>query len=302
MKPCSCICGLLAILLAGAVSAQTTRNPVPLVVSTAWLDQHLQDPQIVVVHVGQSSRAYKRGHIPGARFLWTQALAYSDADLTLELPSAQQSDSVLRNLGVAEGTHVVLSFDGGNVAPATRVLFTLEYLGLGGRVSLLDGGFDAWKAEGHPVNAEVPRPPGGMYAPRLHPEIVADADWTLRHLQDRNVSIIDARAPQFYAGRGGGMPRPGHIPGAVNIAFSSVVDSTNRIKDLEALRSVFRDAGVKPGSTVVTYCHIGQQASLLYVCAKLLGYDARIYDGSFEDWSSRDELPVVGPSEHPDKK
>ena len=89
------------------------------------------------------------------------------------------------------------------------------------------------------------------------------------------------------------MPRGGHIPGAKNIPFSSLVDDTsNKFKSPDALRALFNTAGVKQGDSVATYCHIGQQASLLYFVARYLGYDTHLYDGSFEDWSRRPELPV----------
>ena len=89
------------------------------------------------------------------------------------------------------------------------------------------------------------------------------------------------------------MPRGGHIPKAKNIPFSSLVEEgNNRFKSATALRELFSQADVKTGSSVATYCHIGQQASLLYFVARYLGYDAHVYDGSFEDWSSRSELPV----------
>jgi thiosulfate/3-mercaptopyruvate sulfurtransferase len=92
------------------------------------------------------------------------------------------------------------------------------------------------------------------------------------------------------------MPRPGHIPGAVNISFSSIVDSTNRLKDPASLRRIFQQAGVKQGSRVISYCHIGQQATLVYFAAKYLGYEAQVYDGSFEEWSGRKDLPLLNPA------
>jgi thiosulfate/3-mercaptopyruvate sulfurtransferase len=88
------------------------------------------------------------------------------------------------------------------------------------------------------------------------------------------------------------MPRGGHIPGARNIPFDSVVEDSNKFKSVETLRQLFNTAGVKPGDSVTTYCHIGQQASLLYFVARYLGYEAHLYDGSFEDWSHHPELPV----------
>jgi thiosulfate/3-mercaptopyruvate sulfurtransferase len=272
-----------------------------LIVTPAWLAAHLDDPNLIVFHVGSSKRDYAKGHIPRARFLWTMSLASTTEDLTLELPPAEQADSVLKKLGVSDGVRIVLCFANGNVTPTTRVFLTLEYLGLAGKVSLLDGGLDAWKSEGRQVTAEPAKHSRGTYVPRAHPEVVVDGDWVAAHLNDRGVAIVDARGTQFYQGHGGGMPRAGHIPGAVNIQFSSLVDSTNRLKDRHELEKIFVSAGVKPGVTVVPYCHIGQQASLVFFVARYLGYDARLYDGSFEDWSSRDDLPVVNPSDESKK-
>ena len=266
-----------------------------MLVSTAWLQEHLNDPSLVILHTGTNRREYKDGHIQGARFLWTQALAYSDPDLTLELPSKAQADSVLKKLGISEKSNIVLVFDGSNVSPTTRVFFTLDYLGLGERVSLLNGGLDAWKAEGRPVVTEVPKVAEGSFAPSPNADLVVSGNWTMDNLDNSKVSVVDARAAQFYSGNGGGMPRPGHIPNAINIPFSSLVDSTNRLKDPASLRRIFQQAGVKKGSRVVSYCHIGQQATIVYFVAKYLGYEASVYDGSFEEWSGRKDLPVVNP-------
>ncbi|HEX7573043.1 MAG TPA: sulfurtransferase [Bacteroidota bacterium] len=272
-----------------------------LIVTPAWLAAHLDDPNPIVFHVGSSKRDYTKGHIPRARFLWTMSLSTTTEDLTLELPPTEQADSVLKNLGVSDGARIVLCFANGNVTPTTRIFLTLEYLGLSGKVSLLDGGLDAWKAEGRPMTAEAVKHSHGTYVPRAHPELIVGADWVAAHLNDKTVAIVDARGAQFFQGHGGGMPRAGHIPGAVNIQFSALVDSTNRLKGKPELEKIFEAAGVKPGVTVVSYCHIGQQASLVYFVAKYLGYDARLYDGSFEDWSSRDDLPVVNPAGEPGK-
>jgi thiosulfate/3-mercaptopyruvate sulfurtransferase len=267
-----------------------------MLVSTAWLQEHLNDPSLVILHTGTNRREYKDGHIQGARFLWTQALAYSDPDLTLELPSKAQADSVLKKLGISEKSRIILCFDGSNVSPTTRVFFTLEYLGLGDRVSLLDGGLDAWKAEGRPIVTETPTTAEGTFVSEVKANLVVTSDWLKDNLTNPAISIVDARAAQYYFGNGGGMPRPGHIPNAVNIPFSSVVDSTNKLKDPASLKHIFQQAGVKQGSRVISYCHIGQQASLVYFVAKYLGYEAQVYDGSFEDWSGRKDLPLVNPA------
>jgi thiosulfate/3-mercaptopyruvate sulfurtransferase len=179
------------------------------------------------------------------------------------------------------------------------VFLTLDYLGLGDRTSILDGGLPAWRAEGRPVTTEVPAPSTslkpGAFTPHPNQKIVVDAAWVNGNLNKPGVMILDARTAKFYTGEEvGRMPRGGHIPGAKSIPFSSLVeDSDNKFKSIETLRQLFNTAGVKKGDSVATYCHIGQQASLLYFVARYLGYDAHLYDGSFEDWSHRPVLPVV---------
>lgn len=92
------------------------------------------------------------------------------------------------------------------------------------------------------------------------------------------------------------MPRAGHLPSAVNIPFITLADSANKLKDSATLRKMLADAGITQGDQVVSYCHIGQQTTVTYFVAKYRGYDARLYDGSFEDWTKRAELRVVAPA------
>ena len=144
------------------------------------------------------------------------------------------------------------------------------------------------------MTTEVVTPKQGKLKVNPRSALVVDAAWVNSNAKKDGIKILDARAPQFYSGAEvGRMPRGGHIPGAVNIPFSSLLeDSTNKFKSAAALRELFKSAGATPGTTVATYCHIGQQASLLYFAARYLGYNAHLYDGSFEEWSRKAELPV----------
>jgi len=283
-----------------SADAVTTAVREPWLVSTAWLQDHQADG-LVVIQVAGTRREYLKGHLPGARFLWAQAFAPSTPDGTYDLPTLAQATALFRELGLAPDSRIVLVYSGAAVQQAARALLTLEQFGLGGRVSILNGGFDAWKAEGRPVTVEVPAVASGSAVAKDGGRMVADAAYVQARLDAPGTTIVDARDARFYNGEGGGQPRPGHIPGAVNVPYGSLVEGT-KIKDEAALRQIFAAAGVKAGSEVVSYCHIGQQASLVWLVARMLGHEARLYDGSFEDWSGRDDLPVVNPAAEREKK
>jgi thiosulfate/3-mercaptopyruvate sulfurtransferase len=285
--------GLMLSLFLLVLIAPAQERKVPIVLSTAWLADHLQDPDVVVLHVAFSRKDYALEHIPGARFVWYSWLAVSTPDASTEMPTVEQADTLLESLGLTSHSTVVLCFSRASVTPTTRILLALSYFGFGHQVSLLDGGLEAWKSEGRPVSTEVPAARRTSLNLATRPEVIVDADWLRANLSTPSVSIIDARDRNFYKGEGGGILRQGHIRGAVSIPFSSVLDSTNRVKNLAELHKVFEDAGITRGKKVVTYCHVGQQATLVYTVARLLGYDAAVYDGSFEDWNVRgEEYPV----------
>ena len=285
---------LFAVFALPGSAADDARAQSSLIVSTEWVGKHLTDDSLVLLQVGDK-KEYDDAHIPGAQFAALADISTPRGQgLTLELPSVDQLKTAFEKLGVTDKSHVVVYFGKDWVTPTARVFMTLDYLGLGDRTSILDGGLPAWRAEGRTVTAEVREPRRGSLTPHPNAKLVVDAAWVSANLNKSGVAIVDARASKFYTGaEAGQMPRAGHIPSAKSIPFSSVVeDNTNKFKSAEALRSLFNSAGVKQRDTVTTYCHIGQQASLLYFVARYLGYEAHLYDGSFEDWSRRPELPV----------
>lgn len=295
----------LTLALAPAFVAAPLASPAPgqepsLLVTTDWLAANLGAPRLVLFHIGdQRSRpTYDAGHLPGAQFLnpFTELAApRREGGLSLELPTAEQLDSVLEARGVSDDSRIVLYTSDQYFTPTSRAFFTLEYAGLRGRVLLLDGGLEAWKAEGRTIATEVPAPARGSFTPNLQRDMVVDADYLKTRLEDPATAILDARDPRFFNGGDTRQARNGRIPGAKNLPFTSVVQEDGKFKDLATLRALLLEAGAAPPKTVVTYCHIGQQASLVWFTARLLGFDAKLYDGSFQDWSARSELPVVVP-------
>jgi thiosulfate/3-mercaptopyruvate sulfurtransferase len=281
---------LLALTCAASAGAQPVSAPV--IVGGEWLESRLRDPGVVVLHIGVNRLEYDVGHVPGARFVVHSSLAPSIGGFSTQLPPEAQIDSVLEAAGVSDGAHIVLY---GQPLQAARAFVTLEYAGLAGRVSVLDGGLDAWREAGRRVSQdnEVPTK-GNLTTIKAESWRVADAPWIQANTARETVALLDARAPEFYLGfSAGSMPRAGHIPNARNIPFTSLTGELTTLRDEAKIRALFEAAGAAPGDTVATYCHVGLQASLLYLNARRLGYTARIYDGSYEDWSRNRLLPVV---------
>jgi len=292
---------VLTIFLAASSSCLHADTPqgidgrVPMLVTADWLAEHLNDPSLVLLQIGER-KDFNKGHIPGAQFLEYESISTPHGQgLMLELPPVEQLVSVFEKLGVSNGSHIILYFGTNWVTPTTRVYWTLDYLGLGDRTSILNGGLVAWDASHHPMSTQVRQPAKGSIKPSPRKEILADATWVDAHLNRPNVTLIDARTHEFYTGsESDGNPRSGHIPGASNLPYLEVIDQdNNKFKSPDALRELFLTAGLKSGNTMVSYCHIGQRATALYFAAKMLGYEAKMYDGSWEDWSHRQELPVV---------
>ena len=265
-----------------------------MLVSTTWLADHLHDPNLVILSIGDR-KDYDSGHIPGAlyvNYMDTHVMT-SSANLTLELLPVQEAAEVFAKLGVTNDSRIVLYFSNDWASPTTRVFLTLDAMGLGAQTSLLDGGFPVWKKEGRPVSTGVRTVTPGKLMPCAQDDVIASLDYVRANLHHAGVDIIDARDPEYYSGaKAGRAKRAGHIPGATNLTYSTLLDESGKLKSPEVLASMFQKAGVKAGDRVVSYCHIGQQATVIYFAARYLGFDARLYDGSWEDWSAHADLPA----------
>lgn len=284
----------VVLAVATAVPADSTPWPASLVVSAEWVASHRTDPGVVLLHVGERA-GYEREHIPGARYISFEDVARRGEAVggnTLEMLPPEELRANLERFGVSDDSRIVVYYADEWVSPATRVIFTLDWFGLGDRTTLLDGGIDAWKRRGLPLTSDVQAVPKGKLSSRTPRPIIVDAAWVRANAPGKGIALVDARAPVYYDGPKHGEHRPGHIPGAVNIPFTVLADDSLRLTSLAALRERFRAAGVKDGDTVVAYCHIGQQATAVLFAARALGHEVKLYDGSFDDWSRRTELPV----------
>jgi thiosulfate/3-mercaptopyruvate sulfurtransferase len=267
----------------------------PLLVSTGWLAERVDQPGLVVLHVAREEEAYREGHVPGARFLRLGSIVMERDGIPNELPDVEELREAFERAGVSDDSHVVVYGEMGGLA-AGRTFFTLDYLGHQ-RVSLLDGGLEQWRSEGRAVETAARPAERGHFTPRPDPRRVVTADWVHERLDDPGYVLIDARPPAQYTGEDAAGLRPGHIPGAHNLFWRSalVSDDDLRLRPEAELREMFERAGASSERTVVAYCRTGVQASHAYFVARMLGYDVVMFDGSYVEWSGRSDLPIAQP-------
>lgn len=282
---------IFAAALAVASPAQAADARDELVVTPAWLTEHTADKDLVILHAGNAA-SFQAGHIPGAHLADLDQVSVSDRNgLSTELPSAEALRQQLEALGISDNSRILVYSDSQTIPRATRILLTLDAAGFGRRSYLLDGGLKEWKAEGHAIATDSAAvAPGHLKPLTLHPAIVT-ADFVQAHLKTPGYDVIDGRAANFYSGEQASMGGKGHLPGAKNIPFTTITGEDGKLKSPEELRRMFADAGYKPGDHVIAYCHIGIQATAVVFAARTLGIDAKLYDGSFQDWVKRG-LPV----------
>ena len=273
---------LVSALLPWAPSpAQSSNPPSDLVVSMEWLQARLGDPSVAVIATGGDATSDANGRIPGARFLSHEATLGEGHRL---LPPHEMAKR-LAQAGASDSGRVVIYGDD----PLTTgwLFMVFDALGHGDKVSMLDGNLAAWRSGGRPVSREAVPPATSTLTPRPSPNVVVDADWVKSHVDDPRVRVLDVRSERERAN--------GYIADAPLVLWRDLYADfdSRRFKNPAEMEQVFERAGVKRGQTVVTYCAIGMRASLMYMAARRLGIPARVYVGSWADWSAR-RYPVAG--------
>jgi thiosulfate/3-mercaptopyruvate sulfurtransferase len=290
-----CLVVTLALFACGA-TVYPQERPSMMVTST-WLADHLHDSNLILLHVGEKGE-YEKGHIPGAQSITdfsSFATKFQEGQLRLELLPVDELKTNLEKLGISDDSRIVVYYGKDWASPSTRIIWTLTYMGLGDRTSLLDGGMSAWQKEGHPLSTEAKIPTPGHLTPKDHPEILIDAAYISAHLREPSMALIDVRSLDSFNGKSDDrMTRVGHIPGAQSLPLEALFNDGNQLKPQSDIKALLVGAGAKLGTKIVSYCYVGQRATLVWFLARMLGYDAALYDGSWDEWSSKKDLPVEG--------
>lgn len=279
-----------------------TRMSDPLV-STAWLAERLGRPDVQVVDgswwmpaEARSGHAeFLEAHIPGAVFFDIDDIAERTVDLPHMLPSPHAFAVAVGKLGLRRDATIV-AYDTFGVRAAARVWWTLRAMGFSD-VVVLDGGLKAWRAEGRPVESGEPDPLPSTVAPGFDPALVRNAEDVRGLIDSRAAQIVDARGAARFRGEA---PEPraglrsGHMPGACNVPFDTVLTADGHMKPAAELAQVFEAAGVDLDAPIVTTCGSGVTASVLALALARLGRDrTAVYDGSWTEWGGLPDAPVV---------
>ncbi len=281
-------------------------------VETTWLAEHMQDPHLRIVDMRGYVRTverdgvqearyigardeYEQAHIPGALYIdWTSDIVDPDDPIEAQIAPTERFAQVMGRLGVGD-QHLVVAYDAHPASQfATRLWWALNYYGHD-QVVVLNGGLPKWQRENLPLTDTIPVYPPATFTPVVRPELRATAEDVLNMLGQRAVALIDARERGQYTGAIVRKPgRPGHIPGAINIPREEIVDlETGTFRSNEELEKVFSNEHIAPQQHVVAYCNGGVAATTILFSLSMLGYPSLTnYDGSWNEWGKRPDLPT----------
>jgi thiosulfate/3-mercaptopyruvate sulfurtransferase len=290
---------LMILIIFSGCSGEKGTGDTGILVSTSWLQEQMDDPDLVILHSG-SPELYDSIHIPGARLIIPSHFTVNAGTVRNELPSADSLLTLLRKVGVNSDSRIVLYHETARLLTYTsRVFVTLDHLGLGEQIFLLNGGLAAWQEEELELTNKVPEvAPGNLALTELKELVIQSAELDEKRWNEDWV-VIDTRSDQEYYGSredGDDAPEGGHIEGAYFLPYQDLLldDKPYMFKPVNEMEELFRKAGMDREKQTVVYCGSGIRACASFLAARHLGYPVLLYDGSYGEWRDLD-LPLTGP-------
>ena len=272
-------------------------------VTTAWLESHLRDPDLRIIdirgkvlpasqpppHYFTHRAAYRKAHIPNAAFIdWQTDIVEPDSPSN-DVASAERFAEQMSQLGI-DGAVTVVCYDDAAGMFAARLRWALRYYGHE-QVSILDGGWHKWTAEGRPVDKNIPQYDRKIFRPKINPKLKAAAEDILTAAPQ----LIDVRSPQEFAGQASRAKYAGHIPSAINLPRKTMVAADMTLKPADELRDGFAKAGIDlAAADTILYCNSGVSASFGLLALEVAGArHLRVYDGSWKEWGNDPAKPIA---------
>jgi thiosulfate/3-mercaptopyruvate sulfurtransferase len=275
----------------------------PPLVSTAWLEEHLADPDLRIVEVCniRDDKAYRQGHIPGALWFYWKTACWHETNRDFISPAAMAK--LFGGLGIGPQSTVVLYGDPVQFGSYAFWAFTMAGHA---NLRLLDGGRRKWIMEGRPLSRDVPHFPAVAYpTPAGAASMRIGRDNVRDHLGEPRRLLLDQRSPEEYSGErvsdysfavDHGAERSGRIPGAVHLYFKELLNEDDSFKSPEQIRAVLATAGIAPEKfdDIVCYCRLSHRATIAWLAlSQILGLpNVKIYDGSWTEWGSIVGFPI----------
>lgn len=268
-----------------------------LVVEPGDLAARLGDEGLLLVDLCRGEN-WRRGHVPGALHVEPAELVSGVPPATGRLPELARLEAIFSRLGYAADKHLVAYDDEGG-GWAGRFIWTLDVIGHGGGASYLNGGLVAWAKEGFPLTTEVAEVAPTQVSLAIHREPIAEKEDVLAALGRKDTVIWDARSPEEWAGTRVEAARGGQIPGAVNLDWLEMMDSSRNLRLRQDLAALLAERGIRPGAKVITHCQTHHRSGLAYLVGKLLGLDIKGYHGSWSEWGNDPDTPIDKPAGKP---
>ncbi len=270
-------------------------------VSTDWLAEHLDDPDLSILDVQPSVHDYIKEHVPGAIYLSEEAFSAPLNGVPTHYTPPEAAQAVLRRAGLRPAAPVVVGGGPGVIsksgAPPSQTKMAYALARFGHRqVYVLDGGLFKWKKEARPLVKAFPPVTESDFEVQVQSDLFVDQAGLKAVMGQEDVLLLDVR-PQFAYEQQAHWSKPGHLPGAINLPWDTLVDTSNPwlLKPENQIQTILEDHGISPDKRIVCYCGTGRKASSTFLVLKWrLGFpQVKIYEGSFTDWSADPENPSV---------